>query len=63
MSRPRKDVLAVTRIAPIFASANCRTIHSGTFVAQRTTRSPGATPAAIRPRAIVRASRSSVSNV
>ena len=33
MSRARSDVLAVTRIAPIFASANCRTTHSGTLVA------------------------------
>ena len=41
MSLGRSDVLAVTRIAPILASANCSTIHSGTLVAQSTTRSPG----------------------
>ena len=63
MSRARSAVLAVTRMAPIFASANWRTTHSGTFVAQTTTRSPASTPAAIKPRAIVFASRSSSVNV
>ena len=59
MSRARSDVLAVTRIAPIFASANWRTTHSGTLVAHSTTRSPCSTPRAMSPRAIVRASWSS----
>src|SRR5439155_1262985 len=40
ISRARSDVFAVTRIAPIFASANCNTTHSGTFVAHNTTRRP-----------------------
>ena len=63
MSLGRSAVLAVTRIAPILASANCSTIHSGTLVAQSTTRSPAPTPCAISPRATRRASASSSANV
>ena len=57
------DVFTVTRMAPIFASANCRTIHSGTLVAQSATRSPRWTPRAINPRATCRASSFNSRNV
>ena len=49
ISCARSAVLTVTRIAPILASANCSTIHSGTLVAQTATRSPGSTPRRHQP--------------
>ena len=48
----------LTRIAPIFAVAYCRIVHSAQFGAQIPTRSPFSIPPAISPHATTSTSRS-----
>jgi hypothetical protein len=51
--------LMLTRIAPIFAVANCTRIHSTQFGAQMPTRSPFSMPAASSPQAMALTASSS----